>query len=161
MPSFIRRRPWWSPKDIKSSELIDSGDLLGMEDLERDHRTPGQWLRSIQAYLEFMAGNAWRHPANRSNPTHVYYINAMRTLNGLAPNRIALPRNITMTPKTVRDIQIAALAARDRSSLVSELMAADANLTDRKILSHLEKHKLARMILDARERCPLQLSGAA
>jgi hypothetical protein len=40
-------------------------------------------------------------------------------------------------------------------------MAADANLTDRKILSHLEKHKLARMILDARERCPRQLSGAA
>ena len=127
--------------------------LHHMEDAERDRRSAGQWLRSIKAYLEFTAGTAWRRSADRFNPEYRCYIDAIRALNGLDLNLPVspFPSRITITPRTVESVHIAALAARPRAELVEELMILNPALTDRRILLHLQSSKLVQMLLDARQ----------
>ena len=48
-------------------------DSSSMSDEERDRRTPGQWLRAVRAYLDFMTGDAWRRTSDRFNPERVWY----------------------------------------------------------------------------------------
>lgn len=56
-----------------------------MTDEERDRRSAGQWLRSVRAYLEFRTGDSWRRlsdPEQRWHPDRIYYLDAIRVLNG-------------------------------------------------------------------------------
>jgi hypothetical protein len=126
-----------------------------MDDEERDRRTASQWLRSINAYLEFRAGTAWRRCGDRFHPERLWYVNGIRYLNGLdlvpavpLATAEAAPNTIAIT--TTESLQIAALSAWPRIDLVLELMRIDSALTDRRLLLHLQIPKLARMLYERR-----------
>jgi hypothetical protein len=123
-----------------------------MDDSERDQRTGLQWLKVVNSYLEFMSGNAWRRGlTERNSPERWYYLDAIRWLNGIGRDE-ALPfqRTISITPRTAQDIRISSLASWPVAKLVNELMRLNPCLTNRKILSHFTKVKLAQMLVEAR-----------
>jgi hypothetical protein len=119
-------------------------------DLER--RSGGQWLRSIKDYLEFQAGCAWRRSTERSSSKYLYYLDALRFLNGIGCETEASPSIRVVTPRTALDVHIAALAGNGRGWLVDHLMRANPALTDRKLISHFQNSKLARMLIAAQAR---------
>jgi hypothetical protein len=138
-------------ESIESTWQPESSYLHFMDDAERDRRSAGQWLRSVRAYLEFTAGTAWRRSSDRSNPEYRCCVDAIRALNGLDLAASPPPSRIAITLQTAEAIHVAALAARPRAELVEELMNLNQALTDRRILLHLQSHKLASMLLDARQ----------
>jgi hypothetical protein len=133
-----------------------------MNDEARDRRTGGQWLRSVRAYLEFRSGDSWRRGEDRNAPERWYYIDGLRTLNGIGQEqRYALPLCIRITPQTTRDIQLSTLASHPAKKLVDELMSLNPALTNRHILMHLARLKLARMLVDLRAATPVALERTA
>jgi hypothetical protein len=121
-----------------------------MTDQERDARSGSQWLRSVQSYLEFMSGSTWRRYHDRQSDEYGWYLQGLRTLNGISV-AIWAPRAAQSIPqKTVEDIALASLASNSRARLVDELLALNPSLTNQKILLHLGNLKLARMLTEAR-----------
>lgn len=135
-----------------------------MSDLERDRRSGGQWLRAVNAYLEFGAGSAWRRlsdPKQRNSPERDWYLGGIRTINGI-PARV---RNDSKTlhivakspqraaPPRAQASPVAKLmAAKSRGWIVAELLRVDPNLSDKKLLLRLSHIKLATMLTTARSR---------
>lgn len=132
--------------------------LCGLTDAQRDRRTGPQWLKSVNAYLEFCAGHSWRRlsdPAHRNDAHRLVYLDAQRIVTTalFAPEPLAEPLPAQDTPH-VRAVntRAAQLASKPRAALVSELLSRNPSLTDRRILEHLPRPKLARMVIDAREQ---------
>ena len=132
--------PWRPESDLKSVERHDS-------------RTPDQLIRSVIAYLEWRAGESWRNltfRADRNDQDRWDYLDAVRLVAKMRyaePRRpqLVLPGPVTAfrSPNTK---QVRELACRPRACLVDRLMRADPSLTDRKILMHLGRLKLAGML---------------
>jgi hypothetical protein len=159
--------PVWLQSTFPGFSSYDSPALTcnsgRMEDDERDRRSAGQWLRSVHAYLEFMAGTAWRRPsspADRWSPDRLYYLDAIRFLNGLVRETAKPPARVTVTPKTAESIRIASLASRGNPALADELQRLRPELTMRKTLLHFPRVKLARMVLEAREKAEAAPAGS-
>jgi hypothetical protein len=126
--------------------------LSTMTDDERDHRTGGQWLRSVHAYLNFRAGDDWRRGDTRNSAERWYYIDAIRFLNGAGRDLMEFrPVSTILTSKDISDIRLSSLASRPVCDLVDELIQLNPLLHDRKILSHFTRLKLARLVIAARE----------
>lgn len=128
-----------------------------MSDEQRSLRTGGQWLRAINAYLNWRTGDSWRRPSDprqRWDPERLEYLDAIRLLNGigLASVPTLSANEIPVRVFTQTDIEVANLAANSRAWLVCELMRVDPSLCNRKILLHLQRPKLARMLLGARSK---------
>jgi len=140
---------------LSASVLVASSG----NDSPREKRDRSQWLRAITAYLNFQSGDAWRRlsdPAQRWDPDRLWYQNGLYCLaNFLADTNgsIALVTPSPKTPRTIEeqtdDLRAVKLQARPRADLVTALMRADSKLTDRKILMHLSRLKLARMLVAA------------
>jgi hypothetical protein len=121
-----------------------------MSDEERDRRSGAQWMRSVRAYLNFRAGDAWRRGTDRWASERWYYIDAIRLLNEIPLVRIP---QISVTPATTRAIRINSVCSeRTVRAMVDELMQLRPELTLRRTLTHLHKVKLAQMIVDARAK---------
>lgn len=141
---------WFQPSLFPELEVRCGCRLEGMEDSERDRRTGGQWLRSINSYLEFMAGSAWRRSEDRfSSPDRKYYIDGIRLLNGIGREPMYAASLQVVLPRTVLDIHLSALAGNGRAWLVDALMRVNPSLTSRKLLMGLANLKLARMLTAA------------
>lgn len=143
-PRFSQPRTF--PNPLPASQYAY---LLFMDDAERDRRSGGQWLRSVRAYLEFMAGTAWRRYADRFSPEYLWYLNGVRALNGF--DIVASHPAATIAPSTIEDNELSLLSRLPRISIVEELMYSNPALTDRHLLSHLQIHKLARMLFEAQQ----------
>jgi hypothetical protein len=139
--------------------LAGMGSLLGCpsswpnDERERDLRNGRQWLFSIRAYCKFRAGLAWRRSSDRFNPNRLWYMNGIRCVQDVlyAPDKspqLVLPciDGVNCSTEFERG-----LAAQSRPILVNRLMAASPLFTDRRLLSHLPKMKLARMLARAIE----------
>ncbi len=82
----------------------------------------------------------------RQSPERWEYLSAVRLVESLRyfnPGPQAVLSVSSPSPKSK-------LASKPRAWLVDELMRADASLTDRRILSHLGRPKLAAMVEQAR-----------
>jgi hypothetical protein len=144
--------PVWFQLALFDSEVPvrPLSDERTMSDEERDGRTPGQWLRSVRAYLEFMSGDAWRRSSERNNPERLWYIGGIRCLNSIGCEN-SFPRlAVQPSHKTALEIRTAALAARPASRLVDELMKLRPELTRRKTLMYFTRLKLAGLVIEAR-----------
>jgi len=158
----------WYQLDLFLYRPVDSGRLVPVQDSERDRRSGGQWLRAILSYLEFGAGDAWRRlsdPEQRNSPERLWYLGGIRTINGIETCQpvISQPATFTESPttNTTVDARLSTLAGEPRLCLVDRLMAADHSLTDKKILLHLSRPKLAQMLCRAWDAQPLVPERAA
>jgi hypothetical protein len=126
-------------------------EMRSMDDSERYRRTGRQWIKAVNSYLEFMTGDAWRRGSERNSPERWYYLDAIRWLNGIG-REVVLPssRTISITPRTARDIRISSLASWPVAKLINELMRLNPCLTNRKLITHFTKVKLAQMLVEAR-----------
>lgn len=113
-------------------------------------------LRNAISYCDYQAGRT-RGRAPRWNPDADWYISGLRLLRAalagdLEPSRlqIALP---VLHPSPSPTIQEKELAEQPRLWLVSELLKADSRYTDKKLLSHLPRPKLAHMLAEAWAAC--------
>lgn len=144
-------RPVWFQPFLFPDFERTSRRFVGVDDSERDRRTSGQWLRSIKAYLEFMAGLAWRRAEDRfTSPDREYYVDAIRFLNGIGRESSLAASPQAVTRKTALDIHLATLAGNGRAWLVDQLMRVNPALTSRKLLMGFQNLKLARMLVEAR-----------
>jgi len=126
-----------------------SSGYSGVSDSERDGRTGRQWLLAVRSYLEFCCGDAWRRPSDpshRHSPERWWYLNGIRTLNGVQSASQVPCIHIVHRPDPA-DPRAIALAARSRAWLVDELLRCNPLLTDRKLLSGLQRGKLAMMLI--------------
>jgi hypothetical protein len=113
------------------------------------NRAPDQILRSVIAYCLWRAGESWRNPSspdNRRNEDRLSYLEAIRVINRVRYEPAHLPEPVPAAAAAKPSPKEVALAARPRLQLAAELIAADPSLTDRRLLSHLPKHKLAAML---------------
>lgn len=53
-----------------------------------DGRTGTQWLKSVEAYLEWRTGSAWRPLTDRWNPDRWYYLDGLRFLHDVQHGRV-------------------------------------------------------------------------
>lgn len=125
-----------------------------------DGRTGNQWLKSVLAYLDFRAGNAWRRMddgAHRRAPERWEYLDAIRFIESVrnAPVREPKERPVLATVSPAAPEHVDA-----RSVYVDRLMALRPELTNRKLLSGFSKAKLNRMIDEARTQKPLEFERA-
>ena len=128
-------------------------------DSQKEKRDRSQWLRAITAYLNFQSGDAWRRlsdPGQRWDPDRLWYQNGLYCLTNFLADTTGSIALVTPSPKTPRtieeqtdDLRALKLQALPRASLVALLIRADLKLTDRKILMHLSRSKLARMLVAA------------
>jgi hypothetical protein len=122
-----------------------------MTDAERDRRSGLQWLRSILSYLEFSSGQAWRRlsdPEQRWHPERLWYLDGIRAVQTL----LASPTPTQTFEKKTDDVRIGRLVAMGRGWLATELWRANPSLTDLRILLRLRPAKLARILIEARDR---------
>lgn len=145
-------RPVWLQLDLFPHRRSPV-DFRSVKDAERDSRSSGQWLKAILSYLEFGTGDGWRRlsdPAQRNSPERLWYLNgirAVRTILSGAP----LPKPFLIPQPLPEDARVRQLSALPRPQLVQELMLANPSLTDKKILLHLSRPKLARLLLAAQD----------
>jgi hypothetical protein len=120
-------------------------DAAAMGPARPAERTPGQLLKSAEAYCVWRAGLSWRPSSDRWDLDRVAYLEAAGILRDVVFRetgpQLALPSLVV--PPTPLEIR---LAARPRACLIDDLLRADPSLTDRKLLSHLPRKKLARML---------------
>jgi len=140
-----------------------SRSTSAMDDNARDRRTEAQWLRSIIAYLEFRSGTAWRrlsNPQQRNHPERWWYLNGIRCvqsiLAGQDPSRASIAlvtaaRTERGTNSKTDDLRVAKLIQLPRVELAKMLVAADPSKTDIRLLSHLPRPKLARLVVEAQK----------
>jgi len=144
-------RPIWLQIDLfEHSPFPVDSPCMEMSDEERDSRSCAQWRRSISDYLIQRAGLNWRRESDRNNPVRQYYLDGLRTMDG-SLHLVPATQRPRITKKTIQDIRLGSLASWPVARLVDELMRLDSHLTDRRILSHLSKLKLAQMLMDRRD----------
>jgi hypothetical protein len=140
-----------------SSALASSSPLSDwpfMSDEERDRRTGRQWVASVKAYLSFCAGDSWRRSRDLRNPDSAPFVDAIRILNGIERSSFdpTFDRPIE-EPLTIQealtDSMVSLYERLPRPCLVRRLQTARPLLTDTKLLSHLSRAKLARMLIEA------------
>jgi hypothetical protein len=140
--------PVWLQLDLfphSAEHLIQRADLRPMNDSERDKRSGSQWRRSIEAYLTWRAGEAWRRSSDRNSSERWYYLDAVRLLNGIGFVPLASP-----TPISCRALTPATDSLPSSTALVNELMQLRPELSARRTLMHFQRVKLARMVEEAR-----------
>ena len=128
-----------------------------MSQPDRDRRTGLQWLDSAIAYCEWRSGRCWRKrwiPEQHLALERDDYVLAIRLLTHLrySPESTASPDPVP-SPENPR---IAELAAATRAWLVDRLMQLDPQLTDRNLLLHFRREKLAAMLLSREPARPLR-----
>jgi hypothetical protein len=136
----------------------------GVSDAERESRTGLQWIKAIHAYLEFRCGDGWRRlsdPAQRYNPERDWYLNGIRTLNGIRSFPAPTPYIHIVPCPTPDELRIAALAEQPRAWLVDNLLNLNPALTDRKLLMGLHRRKLACLVIAAGDIAPAELERTA
>ena len=116
---------------------------------ERDKRTGSQWLRSTLSYLEFRAGLGWRSMSDRWNQDRLDYLAAICQVQDVM--NAPLPCVDETHAAELENSGVKEQPGRSRLSMADELLRLDPSLTDKKILLHLPRPKLARMVADARE----------
>ena len=127
---------------------------------EIDGRSGDQWNRSIIAYLEHRAGIPWRNlsrPEHRNAPEYLSYVEAIRLVTRVryAPERV----QVEAAPAT--DTRLAVLVRTPRRDLVDALMGIEPKFTDKRLLSHFTKAKLAGMLISRRDALPRVLERTA
>jgi len=102
-------------------------------------------------------------PVQRWSPEREWYLNGIRCLNGIGrPDFIAAedrPRLTTI--KTAEAIHLEKLTAMPRAWLVDELMRSNPVYTNRKLIAHFTRIKLALLLMEARENCAAALERTA
>lgn len=133
------------------------------EDAERDRRTAEQWRRSILQYLEFRAGEPWRHlgdPSQRFSAERHWYLNAYRET--IQAQFAECVESETPTPIAARDdARSETLLKEPKAKILDRLLAADSMISDRRIISGLGKRKLISMLIAAQDRNAAPLERAS
>jgi hypothetical protein len=135
-----------------------SSGYSGVSDSERDGRTGRQWLLAVRSYLEFCCGDAWRShsdPSQKNSPERWWYLNGIRTLNGIQSANQVPCIHIVHRPAPA-DPRINALAAHPRAELVDELLRVNPSLY-RKLLLRLSRAKHAVLLIDACDRASAEM----
>lgn len=150
----------WIQRDFDFIPLHDELPATGepVDDSEKDRRTGRQWIDEAKAYLQFMEGKAERLNHDRWDPLRWWYLDGVRFLNDWgygynAEDELRHPhsKTVRITHRTMHDIRIASLASWPVSKLDDELMRLKpSTYTNRKLISHFTKVKLAEMVLKAR-----------
>lgn len=142
-------------------------DVFSGDNLERDKRTGLEWLKSVRDYCIWRSGAPWRKllkPDQRWNSERWDYLEAYRLITDImstggqvnpvnsardaaAQAELDIRRGapIPLTPEET------SLLNQPRPALVKALMR-DPLYTDARLLSHLPKRKLARMLAQSRLR---------
>jgi hypothetical protein len=121
----------------------------------RDTRNGRQWLDSVRGYLLWRAGSDWRRTTSkdhRYNDDRWWYLNGCRLVNDLLSGTYEAEHQAPVMPfpkPAAVDARIKNYCAKSRGWIVAELMRVDPSLTDKKILTHLGREKLARMLVAA------------
>lgn len=139
-------------------------------DSERDARDGVGWLNSVHDYLMWRAGDCWRklHRAGqRQSASRWEYLEAAKLITDILSS--TRPRTLSESLQARKDAQAQAeldimrgaaippsreeikLMAMLRPALVAELMR-DPLYTDARRLNGLAKRKLARMVVQSRQR---------
>lgn len=151
----------WKQLDLFPDADLGTRRLAAiMGDKERARRTGSQWLRAVISYLEFRSGDSWRRlsdPQERNSSERWWYLDGLRTVlevqGGLQAQGISL---VQATPakaeKLADDFRVVKLQSLSRVDLAMRLMQERPELTNLKLLSHLQKPKLARMLVEAKDR---------
>lgn len=144
---------FWPDFPMDFSGLPDQAS----EDAERDRRNGRQWLKSAIAYCDFQAGGSWRRlsdPSQRNSSWRRWYLDGLRTLTDILSTpedagkiQVALPVLNPAPEPLPGESDLMALARRD---LAAALVAESSVYTDYKLLSHLPRPKLARMLAQVR-----------
>ena len=166
------RRKWsllQSPRSVPSGAYTDADDSaralrLANEHCERiaaraasayvDGRDAYSWLRSAYDHCRRMSGINWRRTFRDGAPDQGD-LDAARILNMLETSldsegiRVVPPVVNPAPPITQAQVQLEELP---RPRLVDLLMQADGRLTERKRLVGYSRVKLARLIVEARQR---------
>jgi len=131
-------------------------ELREWKDDSRSKRNGRQWIQSAIDYCDWRAGS-WRRlsdRAQRENLDRWWYLDAARTLKDVLLGcreaqslHIALPV-LNAAPAITPEAE--ALAQQPRAWLADALLAANPRMTNRKLLLHLGRPKLARLLLEAR-----------
>ena len=142
-----------------------------LNDSLADRRSGAQWLRAIAAYLEYKTGDSWRRLSDRAqrwDPERLWYVDGVRFIRDfvadtsghitLASGPPPLPQSLE---KKTDELRAAKLSLMHRAELVPLLMEANPELTDRKLLMHLSRHKLALMLIKARDANAAALERSA
>ncbi len=129
--------------------VADSSAMLP----DRTDRTPDQLLRSVAAYCEWRAGEAWRNVSisyHRKSQQRWDYLDALRIVNDVRLRPDVLPPRLSpvSVPAAPPRPELRFMAW-SRHQLVADLLLVDPTLSDGKLLSHLSINKLARMLADA------------
>lgn len=115
------------------------------EDLLRDRRSARIW---IQRAIEYCDWRADLFKADRWHPERWYYLNGRRLLaDVLYPSKARIePALPSIDPIPEVSPEQREFVMHPRAWLVDRLMAIDRHYTDRQLLLHLSKAKLAAML---------------
>ncbi len=170
-PAFNPARHTYGKSNLELGPALptDTPPSCGTRPAVCDGRTGAEWIKSAIAYCEWRSGNSWRHVLDReqrNSPDRWYYLDGAKTLTDILYGGTAQPTGLhvplpVLNPAPVTTDQMRLDAGRPRAELVKELMHLDPTLTDAKILSGLQRNKLARMLADAREAAPAQARHTA
>lgn len=127
------------------------------ERAEVDGRTGLQWLKAAIAHCDCHAGTAWRRlsdPRQRYAPERLFWLEVIRLLTDVL---LADPQEIRLHSASpllhpIRHELSGEPEYRTwrRDSLARALVNENSKFTDAKLLSHLPKPKLARMLAETR-----------
>jgi hypothetical protein len=72
----------WLPSTVATSDNGYSVNSDSDGDLERDGRTPSEWIDAVLSYLQFRCGSGWRRGKvrYRQNPRYWEYLDAIRLI---------------------------------------------------------------------------------
>ena len=143
---------------VRVQSLSSSADFAGRPRV--DDRTGTQWIKAAIAYCNYRAGDGWRDltdQTQRNDEKRWYYIEGARALTSLLLDPVTPKRPVPAlaplgeTLASPSPFQLELARRFNRAELVARLMAADPSLTDRRLLSHFTKLKLAGMVIQAEQ----------
>lgn len=151
-------------------DAVSSRSRLKMEDADRARRSGSQWLRAITSYLEFRTGDSWRRLSDRQqreSEDRLWYLNGLREIMPILAGRE--PAGISLVPvvadqainRKTDDLRTAKLLKLPRVELAKRLLDLDPKYTNLKLLTHLPRPKLARMVIEASDRCSTEWRATA
>ncbi len=128
-------------------------------DADRDKRSANQWTKSIIAYLEWRAGQAWRYlyPTQRLTLDHCDYLDAMSLVRGAARREIECEAEkqpplplLAAAPVIVIPPEILGMSHRE---LVDEMLRFDPTFR-RASIQRYKRRKLQLIVMRFRDRAP-------
>lgn len=136
--------------------------LQSFPDQEKEERTRSEWLKSVRDYCLWRAGDGWRRlgrAGQRQSPERWEYLEAARLIISLlaasAVSRADQAAQLELDVARGAAIPLSAsefkLTIENRNALVAELLR-DPLYTDARLLRSLTKNKLARMVMQSRQR---------